>query len=117
MATLAAASALARTRAVTGRLLNPPRALRSPLALRVVAGHSPRLSLSLTITLTSPNPTRTQHPNLAEALFALLAAALISGGALDEDTAQKIGEAQRGFYPSPPGIEQAEAIKAKRAGS
>ena len=63
MATLAAASALARTRAVTGRLLNPPRALRSPLALRDVAGHSPRLSLSLTITLTSPNPTRTQHPN------------------------------------------------------
>ena len=53
----------------------------------------------------------------AEVIWALLAAALISGGALDDETAQKIGEAQRGFYPSPPGIEQVEAIKSKRAAS
>jgi len=54
---------------------------------------------------------------LAEVIWALLAAALISGGALDDEMAQKIGEAQRGFYPSPPGIEQVEAIKSKRAAS
>lgn len=55
--------------------------------------------------------------NESKVIWALLAAALISGGALDDETAQKIGEAQRGFYPSPPGIEQVEAIKSKRAAS
>ena len=51
---------------------------------------------------------------VAEALFAVLAAALVLGGGLDDETAQRIGEAQRGVYPSPPGLEQANAIKAKR---
>ena len=77
-----------------------------------------------TSTLADPNPNPNRDPNqdsitltLAEVIWALLAAALISGGALDDETAQKIGEAQRGFYPSPPGIEQVEAIKSKRAAS
>ena len=33
-----------------------------------------------------------------------LTVALVFGGGLDEETAQKIGEAQRGFYPKPPGL-------------
>ena len=77
-----------------------------------------------TFTFADPNPQAKSDPNpdpisstLAEVIWALLAAALISGGALDDETAQKIGEAQRGFYPSPPGIEQVEAIKSKRAAS
>ena len=77
-----------------------------------------------TFTFADPNPQANPYPNsdsisltLAEVIWALLAAALISGGALDDETAQKIGEAQRGFYPSPPGIEQVEAIKSKRAAS
>jgi len=77
-----------------------------------------------TSTFADPNPNPNPDPNsesisltLAEVIWALLAAALISGGALDDETAQKIGEAQRGFYPSPPGIEQVEAIKSKRAAS
>ena len=77
-----------------------------------------------TSTFADPNPQPNPEPNPesvilthAEVIWALLAAALISGGALDDETAQKIGEAQRGFYPSPPGIEQVEAIKSKRAAS
>jgi len=37
-------------------------------------------------------------------IWLLVAAALVFGGGLDEETAQKIGEAQRGFYPKPPGF-------------
>ena len=37
-------------------------------------------------------------------IWVLVAAALVFGGALDDETAQKIGEAQRGFYPKPPGL-------------
>ena len=48
-------------------------------------------------------------------IWGIVAAALVFGGGLDEETAQKIGEAQRGFYPKPPGLEQAEAVKAKAA--
>ena len=91
------------------------------------AGHSPLLNAAhplCTSTFADPNPHANPDPNsdpisltLAEVIWALLAAALISGGALDDETAQKIGEAQRGFYPSPPGIEQVEAIKSKRAAS
>ena len=108
---------------MTGRLLNPASPSQSARLARrnrtqPTANPNPNPNPNPSPNPNSPEPE--PEPNtltLAEALFALLAAALISGGALDEDTAQKIGEAQRGFYPSPPGIEQAEAIKAKRAGS
>ena len=37
-------------------------------------------------------------------IWGLVLAALVFGGALDDETAQKIGEAQRSFYPKPPGL-------------
>ena len=44
-------------------------------------------------------------------IWALVGAALVFGGGLDDETAQKIGEAQRSFYPQPPGYAEAAASK------
>jgi hypothetical protein len=51
--------------------------------------------------------------NESKLIWGAVFAALIFGGALDDETAQKIGAAQREFYPKPPGMEQADALKAK----
>ena len=52
--------------------------------------------------------------NESKALWATVIAAILFSGSLDDETAQRIGEAQRGFYPKPPGMEQVEALKASR---
>ena len=47
------------------------------------------------------------HPPVAPSAYAPItsrAQALVFGGALDDETAQRIGEAQRSFYPKPPGL-------------
>ena len=51
--------------------------------------------------------------NESKAIWGVVLAAIVFGGALDEDAAQKIGAAQRSFYPKPVGYEKVEAIKAK----
>ena len=51
--------------------------------------------------------------NESKVLWVVLLSALLFSGSLDDETAQKIGEAQRGFYPKPPGMEQVEALKAR----
>ena len=42
--------------------------------------------------------------NESYVIWGIVLAALAFGGALDDETAQKIGEAQRSFYPKPPGL-------------
>jgi len=46
-------------------------------------------------------------------IWGVVAAALVFGGALDDETAKKIGAAQRSFYPSPPGLDEVSARKGK----
>ena len=46
-------------------------------------------------------------------IWAVVGAALVFGGALDDETAKKIGDAQRSFYPQPPGFDEAVKLKAK----
>lgn len=48
-------------------------------------------------------------------IWGVVALALVLGGSLSEEQAQKIGEAQRSLYPKPPGLEKAEALRAKSA--
>lgn len=44
-------------------------------------------------------------------IWGVVAAFLVFGGSIDEETAQRIGEAQRSIYPKPPGLEKAAALK------
>jgi len=53
--------------------------------------------------------------NESKVIWGVVAAALVFGGGLDDETAKKIGEAQRGFYPKPPGLDEAYKLKAAKA--
>jgi hypothetical protein len=57
--------------------------------------------------------------NESKVIWAVVIGALVFGGGLDDETAQKIGAAQRSFYPQPPGYEEAAAARqaAKAAAS
>ena len=52
--------------------------------------------------------------NESKVIWALVLSALVLGGGLDDETAKKIGDAQRSFYPKPPGLEEATARKAAK---
>ena len=49
--------------------------------------------------------------NESKVIWAVVIGALVFGGGLDDETAQKIGAAQRSFYPQPPGYEEAAAAR------
>ena len=49
--------------------------------------------------------------NESKVIWAVVIGALVFGGGLDDETAQKIGAAQRSFYPQPPGYEEADAAR------
>ena len=50
-------------------------------------------------------------------IYAIVALALTFGGAINEETAQKIREAQQSFLPKPPGYEKALKLKSKSVSS